>query len=177
MKKKDEKQMTAKEVCSVTLRGFRLLYRMQPKAILTGVILAIWGALTPYVGISFSAQIIDELAGGRDPERLRSLVLLTLGSAAIISLISALLSRWNNAENEKMWSSYRHLFVAKNLDMDFVRIDDPETHKMLNTIQENGWGGGWGFPLLTCAWARAWWFPDSVSMPVGSSWTGQPIRR
>ena len=102
MKKKDEKQMTAKEVCSVTLRGFRLLYRMQPKAILTGVILAIWGALTPYVGISFSAQIIDELAGGRDPERLRSLVLLTLGSAAIISLISALLSRWNNAENEKM---------------------------------------------------------------------------
>ena len=43
MKKKDEKQMTAKEVCSITVRGFKLLYRMQPKAILTGVILAIWG--------------------------------------------------------------------------------------------------------------------------------------
>ena len=53
MKKKNEKQMTAKEVCSVTLRGFRMLYRMQPKAILTSVILAIWSALTPYVGISF----------------------------------------------------------------------------------------------------------------------------
>ena len=47
MRKKDEKQMAAKEVCSVTLRGFRMLYRMQPKAILTSVILAIWSALTP----------------------------------------------------------------------------------------------------------------------------------
>ncbi len=28
--------------------------------------------------------------------------------------------------------------------MDFVRIDNPETHKMLNTIEENNWGGGWG---------------------------------
>ena len=144
MKKKDEKQMTAKEVCSITLRGFKMLYRMQPKAILTSVILAIWSALTQYVGISFSAQIIDELAGSRNPERLWSLVLLTLGSAAIISLIGALLSRWNNAENEKMWSSYRHLFVAKFLDMDFVRVDDPETHKMIRTIEQNGWGGGWG---------------------------------
>ena len=144
MKKKNEKQMTAKEVWSVTLRGFKLLYRMQPKAILTGVILAIWNALTPYVGISFSAQIIDELAGSRNPERLWSLVLLTLGSAAIISLIGALLSRWNNAESEKIWSSYRHLFVAKFLDMDFVRVDDPETHKMIRTIEQNTWGGGWG---------------------------------
>ena len=143
MKKKNEKQMTAKEVCSVTLRGFKLLYRMQPKAILTSVILAIWSALTPYVGISFSAQIIDELAGGRNPERLWSLVLLTLGSAAIISLIGALLSRWNDAENEKIGSSYHHLFVAKNLDMDFVRVDDPETHKMLHTIEQNAAGGGW----------------------------------
>ena len=144
MKKKNEKQMTAKEVCSVTLRGFKLLYRMQPKAILTSVILAIWSALTPYVGISFSAQIIDELAGSRNPERLWSLVLLTLGSAAIISLIGALLSRWNDAESEKIGSSYHHLFVAKNLDMDFVRVDDPETHKMLDTIEQNAAGGGWG---------------------------------
>ena len=144
MRKKDEKQMAAKEVWSVTLRGFRLLYRMQPKAILTDVILAIWSALTPYVGISFSAQIIDELAGSRNPERLWSLVLLTLGSAAIISLIGALLSRWNDAESEKIGSSYHHLFVAKNLDMDFVRVDDPETHKMLDTIEQNAAGGGWG---------------------------------
>lgn len=144
MKKNDEKQMSAREVCSITFRGFKLLYRMQPKAILTGVILAIWNALTPYVGISFSAQIIDELAGGRDPEKLWTLVIWTLCSAAGIALVSALLSRWNNAENEKMGSSYQHLFVAKNLDMDFVRIDDPETHKMLYTIEQNAWGGGWG---------------------------------
>jgi len=161
MKKKDEKQMKAKEVWSVTLRGFRLLYRMQPKAILTSVILAIWSALTPYVGISFSAQIIDELAGGRNPERLWSLVLLTLGSAAIISLIGALLSRWNNAESEKMWASYHHLFVAKNLDMDFVRVDDPETHKMLRTILQNTWGGGWGLMQIQ-------WNLNSIISPIFS---------
>lgn len=160
MKKKDKKQMTTREVWSVTLRGFRLLYRMQPKALLTDVILAIWNALTPYVGISFSAQIIDELAGERNPERLWSLVLLTLGSAAIISLIGALLSRLNNAESKKVWSSYEHLFVAKNLDMDFVRVDDPETHKLLSTVQQN-LGGGWGL-------MRIRWSLNSVISPIFS---------
>ncbi len=151
MKKKDEKQMSFKEVCAVTIRAFKLLYRLQPAAMLTAVMLAVWGALTPYIGISLSAQIIDELANDRDPVRLRNLVLWTLGSAALISLISALLSRWNNAESEKMWSSYRHLFIEKNLNMDFVRIDDPETHKMLRTIEQNSWGGGWG--LMRTRWS------------------------
>ncbi len=95
--------MSVRETVSVTLRAIRLLYKMQPKAIVLCITLAIWNALTPYVGISFSAQIIDELANGRDPERLRMLVLLTLGSAAILVLISAVLDRWHTAEGEKVW--------------------------------------------------------------------------
>ncbi len=136
--------MSVRESLSVTLRAVRLLYSMQPKAIVLCILLAIWNALTPYVGISFSAQIIDELANGRDLDRLRTLVLLTLGSAAVIALVSAVLDRWQTAEGEKVWSSFRYLFIAKNFDMDFVRIDDPQTHKLLNTIEENNWGVGWG---------------------------------
>lgn len=161
MKKKDENRMSLKNVLSVTARAFQLLYRLNPGIMISGVLSAIWGALTPYIGISLSAQIIDELSGGRDPVRLRNLVMWALGLAAVISLVGAVLNRWNNVEQEKMWIVYRHMFVEKQLDMDFVRVDDPETHKLYSTIQQNQKSSGWGI-------MRILWNLNGIIAPVFS---------
>jgi len=148
MKKNKEKQMTNREAVRLNYRAFRTLYRMCPGLMLSSIINSVWGALTPYVGIYLSARLIGELAGGRDPMRLRTLVLWTLLSAAAIALIGAFLGQWRDIQNRKLWNSYTHLFVEKRLSMDFVRVDDSKTQKMMSTINQNQNGGGWGLPKV-----------------------------
>ena len=88
MKKKQEESVTSREALKINLRAFRILYRMSPGIMVSGILDNIWRALSPYVGIYLSALLLDELAGNRDPGRLRALVLWILLSAAVISLIN-----------------------------------------------------------------------------------------
>lgn len=144
MSNKKAEKMTNREMLKITKRAFCTLYRMHPLVMVSGIIRTLWGALTPYVGIYLSAQLIGELAGARNHERLRTLVLWTLISAATIGLVGSLLGRWNDAQRRKIWWENDHMFIEKGLSMDFVRVDDSETQKMLSTIDQNQQGGGWG---------------------------------
>lgn len=148
MKGQKNGQMSAKESVAVTMRTLRLLCHIYPGAIILRIAQIIWNALTPYVGIWFSARIISELAGERNPAELRNLVLLALLSAAVISLIGGLLGRWSDAENSRTWFADNYLFVDKNLRMDFVQLDNPETQNLLSVIQANRNSGGWGIQRL-----------------------------
>ena len=144
MKKKQEESVTSREALKINLRAFRILYRMSPGIMVSGILDNIWRALSPYVGIYLSALLIDELAGNRNTDRLRTLVLWILLSAAVISLVGVTISRWKFAEDRKLWKSYDHLFVDKRLTMDFVHVDDSKVQKMMSTIHQNENGGGWG---------------------------------
>ena len=84
--------------------------------VLSRLLCVIWTSLTPYVGIYLSALVIDELAGSRNAARLRFLVLLTLGSAALIALISALLNKWKETRGAGLWFKVEHIFSEKLLD-------------------------------------------------------------
>ena len=134
MSKNKSKKISNREMLKITKRAFCTLYRMHPLVMVSGIIRTLWGALTPYIGIYLSAQLIGELAGNRNPERLRILVLWTLISAASIGLIGSVLDRWNDAQRRKIWYANEYLFIEKSLSMDFVRVDDSETQKMLSII-------------------------------------------
>lgn len=161
MKKQKIRQVPAKEAAAVTVRAFKLLCHMYPGVIISKLANVIWRALTPYVGIWFSARIIGELAGERNPEELKKLVLLALCFAAAISLVGGILSRWENAEHRNTWFANNYIFVDKNLQMDFVRFDNPETQNLLHTIQANSSAGGWGLPKLL-------WSLESLFSPIFS---------
>lgn len=148
MKKQKNRQMSAKESAAITARAFRLLCHIYPGVIISMIARIIWNALTPYVGIWFSARIIGELAGERNPAELRNLVLLALASAAGISLVGGILGRWADAESRRTWFAEQYLFVNKNLQMDFVQFDNPETQKLLHTIEASRQNSGWGLPRL-----------------------------
>lgn len=55
------------EMLKVNQRAYLLFYKRYPRMILSRFALIIWKALTPYVGIYFSALIIEELAGAKNP--------------------------------------------------------------------------------------------------------------
>ena len=129
---------------AINARTLKLLYKKDPQMIVSTIINSIWTALTPYVKIYLSALIIEELAGARNVDKLKILVLITVVSLAIIALISALIKRWNDAQSSNLYFKIESFYTDKLFEMDFVSLDDIKTHELLSTIRQNQNGGGWG---------------------------------
>ena len=139
-----KKPMSWSETIKLNNRAFNIFFKHYPQMVLSRIINVVWNALTPYVGIWLSALVIDELAGSRNTGRLRFLVLLTLVSAAVIALMSALLNKWKAVQNSGEWWKVKHLFFEKLLDMDYVSRDEGKTAELLSIIYQNQGGVGWG---------------------------------
>ena len=83
----DKKQKSWGETMKMTGRALGIFYTRYPQMVISRLICVAWTALTPYVGIYLSAALIDELAGRRNTDRLRFLVVLLLLSQAGIALV------------------------------------------------------------------------------------------
>lgn len=137
-----------RETIHLNHRALMLFYHQNPQMVVSTLLSSVWNALTPYVGIYFSARIIDELAGARDPQRLKLLVIITLVSAAVIALGTALLNKWKNTQNAAYWYQSQYCLFQKQLDMDYADMDKTETAEMRSTIKQNQNGGNWGLGRL-----------------------------
>ena len=133
-------------------RALKLFYKRYPQMILSRLISVVWNSLTPYVSIYLSALVIDELAGSRNVERLQLLVLITLASAAVIALGTALLKKWTEAQSAGMWFKVENILSEKMLDMDYISLDETHTAELLSTIRQNMNGGGWGLYRVVVAY-------------------------
>ena len=142
--KKNKGLKSWREAKRLNNRAFGMFWRRYPSKVLSGFIAVIWNALTPYVGIWLSALVIGELAGERDVERLKNLVLLTLASAAGIALVSALLDKWKETRSAGFWMQVDNLFAEKLLAMDYIDRDKAQTMELLDRIRQSQGGGGWG---------------------------------
>lgn len=143
-KNSDKKLLSYREAWNINRKAFFLIYRQYPQLFASRILCAVWDAATPYIGIYLSALLIEELSTGRNPETLTQLVFVILISAAVISLVSAFLTRWKNIQCAGMYFKVNQIFTKKLLDMDFVSVDDAKTHEKLSTIRQNENGGGWG---------------------------------
>ena len=149
--KKTENKMTFSRVFHANNRGLTLIYQHYPQMVISNLVCVVWNALTPYVGIFFSALVIDELVENRDVQRLQTLVIITLASAAVIALGTALLDKWKNTQSTGEWIKFGHIVSEKMFDTDYVNLDDTHTAEMLSTIRQNFNGGGWGLGrILAC---------------------------
>lgn len=142
--KKNKELKSWGEAIRINHRAFMLFYKRYPQMVISHLLSVIWTALTPYVGIYLSALVIDELAGSRDMDRLRLLVLITLVSTAVIALETALLNKWKETQGAGIWFKVEHLFAEKLLDMDYLDLDETKNMEQLAMIRESQNGGGWG---------------------------------
>lgn len=159
MKKKTEKTalMPRKEAMKMTLRGVKLLYKANPQYTAMSIISTIWSALTPYVGLYLSALIIGELAGGRDPEKLKIYILISLASAAVIAIVSAFINKALSIYGQVKWYAFDKLYRDKFMDMDYADMDSGDTHILYNKIQQNANANGRGLGSVE------WRFMDFLS--------------
>ncbi len=98
------------------------------------------------MGVYLSARIVGELAGARDPGRLWLLVGLSLGSAALLSLLNAGLLRYKTYKEEPFWFDCHWIYNEKMAGMDFPVLDDPHTQDLHSQIRQNQQWTGFGLP-------------------------------
>ena len=144
MKTKGTDKVSLREALKSHLRAFQILNKQCPKMFLSSFICSVIGAATPYVGIYLSAQIINELAGERDPKTLWQLVIMAVVSAALLALLNAILSRWKNRRHAAFWYNQNKIYTDKMLRMDFCVLDEQHTHDLRSQISQNQQWSGWG---------------------------------
>ena len=143
MKKRLDK-VPFREALRLNLRAFGIWKKRDPLMFVSSAAYAVVKSLSPYVGIYLSARIVGELAGARNPQTLTRLVLLTLISAAALSLLNAGLKRWRNCRHEALYYKNNRIYAEKLLSMDFRSVDDPHTHDLHSQVRQNYQYSGWG---------------------------------
>ncbi len=147
MTKKSEK-ITLRETFRIHSRAFRDVRKYCPGTFGITALHSMVSALSPYVTIYLSARIINELAGPRRAEVLWPLVLLTVGSTALLALLTGILFRCKSAMAAKYSVRKNYIFADKMMTMDYGDIDKTETHDTMSQIKQNEQWTGWGLGKL-----------------------------
>ncbi|MGN6715569.1 ABC transporter ATP-binding protein [Anaerocolumna jejuensis] len=146
--KKNKSSVSFKEAVRLTLRGLTVWWRENPMLLLSVPMCGIVDALAPYADIWLLAHLIDEIAGGRDPQMLKVYTFALMGTSAALSLLSAGLNRWKNVQLAGLWHIQNKVFNEKLLSMDFADMDDAHVQELRSQIWQNTDSGGWGLYKL-----------------------------
>lgn len=144
----NKSQIPFKETVRLSVRGFRVWQRENPGLLLSVLICGIVSALAPYADIWLLARLLDEIAGGRDPQMLTAYAMALMGTSAIFSLLCAGLTRWKNVQLACLWHTQNKVFIEKLLSMDFADVDDSHVQELRSRIWQNTDSGGWGLYKL-----------------------------
>lgn len=152
MKHKDKEKISIVRVLSMHYRAFKLLDKEAPQMFLGSFLYAACDSLTPYVNVYFSAQIINELAGRREPSKLWKLVLITMIVNALSALAKAVANRFKNWKHEGGWWQREKIYGDKMLDLDFCDVDDQKTHDLRYQVTQNDNLSQWGLYRIKIFW-------------------------
>ena len=137
-----------RETARLSLRGFGVWRRETPGLLLSIMLCAVFEGLTPYVDIWLMARLIDEIAGGRDPQRLAAYALAWMSASAVLSLLGRGLTGWKNARLSCLWHIQNKVFMKKLLSMDFADMENGHVQELRSRIWQNTDSGGWGLYKL-----------------------------
>lgn len=157
-----KKWVKLKEDISLMARGYRLLASIGGRAMLwcyagTGA----FRAIAPIINLWFSGQLIDELSGPRDPQRLGWLAGLAVAANLILTLLRSFCHRRQEALYTTMWGDMYMLYSRKLLRMDYQDVEDTRVQEELEKIKQlQNWGGR---GLIQLYWAVT----DAVEGVVG----------
>lgn len=142
---KESSKITLRETLRIHWRAFQDVRRCcYAASFAVPALHAAFSALSPYVTVYFSAQIINELAGQRRAGVLWPLVALTLGISALLTFLTGALYRWREVLYAKYPFQENRLFTEKLLSMDFSQLDRTETHDLLAQIRQSENWMSWG---------------------------------
>lgn len=141
---KNEKKLSYGEALRRNHRAMKLWWEKAPGIFLSGAAVSVCKAVSPYVTIYLSAQIINELAGARNSGVLWRLVWMELISAVLLNLAGAALERWAAYEQRSSGFIHNKIYMEKMLALDYSDIEQQHIHDLQAQITGNRNWSGWG---------------------------------
>ena len=139
-----EKKTTMGHAFSVHLRAAKLLRKVSPKFFIVTTLHAVAAALTPYVTVFFSAQILKELALLRRVDVLWRWVIAGVLCTGSFAVLKAFLYQRNDTLVDDLYGRKEILFVQKMFSLDYVDMDKQENHDLRSQIRQNELWSSWG---------------------------------
>ena len=143
MNKSDDISM--KEAISLHWWAAKTWWRINPKLFITTILHSVVKNLTPYATIWLSAQLINELAGAKDSDKLWCWALLTVSVTGILHLLTSALHHWREAVHGTEWELENRMEAVKMMNMDFSAVESPKTDELLWSMHRHMMGNVYGF--------------------------------
>ena len=129
-------------------RAFSFMFKQVPMVFISNIVQSIFTAVTPYVGIYFSARLIDELAGDRNLEKLMFWTMWVVGTSLFLGISRAIIQKWKDTRNVAWWFHEVMIYTRKMLHMDYSDMDDAQTHSLYDQILQITRWQGWGLEKI-----------------------------
>lgn len=129
-----------RETIRLNKRAIGIWWRESPGMLVSLFFYVLTGALLPYAGIYFSARIITELSGAKDPVILRNLVVLLLGMESVAGLLYHYFKNCYTVERNDMTANLTQILSEKMLSLDFAKVDGSIVQDQVLQIEQiNRW--------------------------------------
>ena len=139
-----KEKVTMRRAAATHLRAIKELHHVTPRFFPVLTLYCLFGAITPYVTVFFSARILTELATLRRAEILWRWVLAGVLCIGLAAIGKALLYRRYNTLLEDLYGRKDMLFVNKMFRMDYSELDKQENHDLREQIKQNENWSSWG---------------------------------
>ncbi len=125
-------------------RGIKLIRKMIPYYLELIIIQSILNAVTPYIPIYMSAEILTEIANERRPEHLLMLVIITIVSVFVFTILSALITRKTSILKYHLNAKYDEMLTEKAYCLAYEQIEKSSVSELRASIDTNRitFGGG-----------------------------------
>lgn len=130
-------------------RGIKLFNTLPKPVMFSTALSSGLTAIVPFINIYFAAQVLNELVGTRNTERLLLLVILTIGLNLLIMLIQRAVLRWDAYCGNKSWDAVYKILSDKSVSMDYCDYEDAAIQDKYSQIRHDQWFTGFGLLKLT----------------------------
>ena len=134
---------------NINIQAVKLFHSFSPKLFPFMILKNFFNQLAPYFSIYMAAEIVNELFGSRDVDRLIVLILITIGGNFIIEILRSTLNRAYNDSNDILNQREAQHFHNKALSLDYDDLENPEVNRLRRKIagSEQSFGRGKSFLL------------------------------
>lgn len=150
-----KEKVNMRNAAALHLRGIKELHKVSPKFFPLLTIYSIFSAITPYITVFFSAQILKELATMRREEILWQWVIAGVLCVGIAAIAKAMLYRRYNSLLNDLYGRKEILFIHKMFSLDFSELDKQENHDLRAQIKQNENWSSWGLMRVEEAYIGA----------------------
>ena len=150
-----KEKVNMRNAFALHMRGIKELHTVSPKFFPLLTVYSIFSAITPYITVFFSAQILKELATMRREENLWQWVIAGVLCVGIAAIAKAMLYRRYNSLLNDIYGRKEILFIHKMFSLDFSELDKQENHDLRAQIQQNENWSSWGLMRVEEAYIGA----------------------